>query len=139
MLNRPATLSASFAKAVTKEGRYGDGRGGHGLSLLVKRNASGKLSKSWSQRLTLNGTNTRKGLGSFPRVTLALARKRALSNVQALEEGRNPWERKPTFAELANRTVAMNSTYWRGSRTEAIWRSTLEHLRNSSVRRAARR
>lgn len=89
MFKRPVTLSASFAKAATREGRYGSDRGGHGLSLLVKRNSSGKLSKSWSQRLTLNGTNTRRSLGSCPRVTLALARKRELSNVQALEEGQN--------------------------------------------------
>ena len=29
-------LSATFIKTVTRRGRYGDGRGGHGLSLLVK-------------------------------------------------------------------------------------------------------
>lgn len=36
--------------------RYGEGRGGYGLSLLVKERAGGGLAKSWSQRL---GTATR--------------------------------------------------------------------------------
>ena len=125
MFRRPVMLSASFARTVTREGRYGDGRGGHGLSLLVKRGASGKLSKSWSQRLTLNGTNTRRGLGSYPKITLASARKLALANAQAVAEGRNPWEKMPTFAELAERTIVMNAASWRGNRTEAIWRSAL--------------
>ena len=125
MFKSPVAPSTSFAKAAIRECRYGDGRGGHGLGFLAERSASGRLSKSWSQRLTLNGTNTRRGLGSHPGVTLASARKRALSNVQALKDGRNPWERKPTFAELADRTVAMNSSSRCGGRTEAIWRSTL--------------
>ena len=125
MFKRPVVLSASFAKAAAREGGYGDGRAGHGLSLLAERSASGRLSKSWSQRLTLNGANTRRGLGFHTRVTLALARKLALSNVQALKDGRNPWKRKHTFAKLADRTVARNSKSRRGSRTEAIWRSTL--------------
>ena len=33
-------LTHNFVRSVTTEGRYGDGRGGLGLSLLVKRTAS---------------------------------------------------------------------------------------------------
>ena len=35
-MKRPATLSATFVRTIRRPGRYGDGRGGHGLSLLVK-------------------------------------------------------------------------------------------------------
>ena len=35
-MKRPKQLSAAFVKTVKRPGRYGDGRGGHGLSLLVK-------------------------------------------------------------------------------------------------------
>ena len=35
-MKRPATLSATFVRTIRQPGRYGDGRGGHGLSLLVK-------------------------------------------------------------------------------------------------------
>ena len=35
-MKRPNMLSATFVKTVKTPGRYGDGRGGLGLSLLVK-------------------------------------------------------------------------------------------------------
>ena len=34
-MRRPTRLSASFVRTVKQPGRYGDGYGGHGLSLLV--------------------------------------------------------------------------------------------------------
>ena len=126
MTKRPVILSASFVRYVSEEGRYGDGRGGHGLTLLVKRTANGRLSKSWSQRLTIDGKDTRKGLGSYPGVSLATARRFAIRNIQAMANGCNPWEPTPSFAELADRTVSMNAGSWRGSRTEMISRSTLK-------------
>ena len=54
-MKRPKRLSASFVRTVNRPGRYGDGHGGHGLSLLVKARAHGGLAKSWSQRLRING------------------------------------------------------------------------------------
>ena len=42
-MHRPKTLSASFVKAVNRPGRYGDGGGGHGLSLLVKPHVNGAI------------------------------------------------------------------------------------------------
>ena len=45
-------LSAGFVRTVTRPGRYGDGYGGHGLSLMVRKaNQSGRISKAWAQRL----------------------------------------------------------------------------------------
>ena len=46
-MKRPATLSATFVRTIRQPGRYGDGRGGHGLSLLVKpTKIKGRLSKT---------------------------------------------------------------------------------------------
>ena len=47
-VKRPKRLSATFVKSVNRPGRYGDGRGGHGLSLLVKPMAAGGWSKTWA-------------------------------------------------------------------------------------------
>ncbi len=67
----PKWLSATFVKTVTRPGRYGDGRGRHGLSLLAKPIKLGGQSRPWSQRLRINGNPVSIGLGSFPVVSLA--------------------------------------------------------------------
>ena len=127
-MRRPATLSATFVKTVRRPGRYGDGRGGHGLTLLVKpTRIEGRLSKTWSQRIRINGRETNLGLGSYPAVTLAEARRRALDNRQAIEEGRNPRANKtPTFEQAADKVIELHSAKWRpGSRSRNIWKSSL--------------
>lgn len=80
----------AFVRSLKVPGRYGDGRGGHGLSLLVKRTRAGAISKSWSQRVRVNGRPTNIGLGVFPVVTLAEARRDALANRRALAQGIDP-------------------------------------------------
>ena len=62
-------LTHTFVKSVTRPGRYGDGRGGLGLSLLVKKTAAGGRSKTWSQRLRIGRKIATLGFGSFPVVT----------------------------------------------------------------------
>ena len=52
---RPTKLSGTFVARVRTPVRYGDGRGGNGLSLLVKTTASGRISRSWTQRLRIYG------------------------------------------------------------------------------------
>ena len=54
-MRRPYRLSARFVATVREPGRYGDGRGSGGLSLLVKRTARGQLAKSWAQRVQVDG------------------------------------------------------------------------------------
>ena len=49
---------------------------GHGLSLLVKETKTpGVLSKTWSVRIRINRKYTNRGLGSYPKVKLAEARR----------------------------------------------------------------
>ena len=127
-MNRPKTLSATFVRSISRPGRYGDGRGGHGLSLMVRpTKIEGRLSKAWVQRIRINGKETNLGLGSYPAVTLAEARRRAIRNRQAVEEGRNPRARKvPTFRQATERVIRLYSAKWKpGGRSEEHWRSSL--------------
>ena len=130
-MDRPATLSASFVRTVKRPGRYGDGRGSHGLSLLVKPTANGRLSKTWSQRLRINGHPVMIGSGPYPVVSLADAREKALENRRALAQGKDPRRSKaiPTFEQAAEAVIALRSDTWRdGGRTAGIWRSSLERF-----------
>ncbi len=127
-MERPAQLSARFVESVSRPGRYGDGRGGFGLSLLVKPMANGRLSKTWSQRIRINGRVTNLGLGSYPIVSLKMARRKALENRRAVEEGRHPRvSGVPTFADAAEKVILIHAASWKNSgRSAEIWRSSLD-------------
>ena len=122
-------LSATLVNNTKRPGRYGDGRGGHGLSLLVKQKKHGGLSKSWSQRVYFNGKPVSIGLGAYPAVTLQLARKMALEKIQIVKAGGDPRNRPsnvPTFAQAAEKLIASRQWDWRpGGRTEKLWRASL--------------
>ena len=136
-MKRPKRLSATFIKTVRRPGRYGDGRGGHGLSLLVKPRVAGGWSKSWAQRLRIDGRLRNLGLGSYPVVTLARARRKALANRRAVEEGRNPLSlpaKVPTFREATDKTIAIHARAWKpSSRTEKQWRSLFKRYVYPSI------
>ena len=80
-------LSATFVKNVNAPGRYGDGRGGLGLGLLVRPATHGGLNKSWTQSVRIDDRPTSLGLGRYPVITLAMARERALDNARAIARG----------------------------------------------------
>ena len=63
--SRPKVLTA-FVRTINRPGRYGDGRGSHGLSLLVKPTANGRRSKTRAQRFRIGGKTVSLGLGSYP-------------------------------------------------------------------------
>ena len=118
-------LTAAYVRTVTRPGRYGDGRGSHGLSLLVKPMKSGRVSRSWSQRVIMDGKPTSIGLGSYPLVGLAEARRKALTNRKAIAAGKDPRGGGiPTFQQATDRTIRLHSKGWKpGSRTESAWRN----------------
>ena len=125
---RPRRLCATFVRNVSTPGRYGDGHGGHGLSLLVRRAACGGLSKSWAQAIRPNGRTTSVGLGGYPVVTLARARERALENARTVAEGRDPRrrvQRAPTFAQACETVIAIHAQNWKGGKNERQWRASL--------------
>ena len=129
-MKRPKRLSAAFVKTVSRPGRYGEGRGGFGLSLLVKPRAAGGVAKSWSQRLRINGKPCNLGLGTYPIVTLAEARAKALENARAVDQGRDPRDRSriPTFEQAAEKVVQLHEPTWKaggGASSAKVWRSSL--------------
>ena len=132
-MKRPARLSASFVRAISIPGRYGDGRGGFGLSLLVKNSTSvpGRQFKTWSQRLRIGGRPTNIGLGPYPLVALAEAREMALQNARAVRQGRDPRAATrgaaPTFAQALEAVIDLHSASWRArGRSEKQWRASME-------------
>ena len=128
-MKRPKTLTAAFVKSVCVPGRYGDGRGSRGLSLLVKPTANGRWSKSWSQRIRIGGRITTLGLGAYPVVSLAEARRRALVNRQAVEAGKDPRSSGvPTFEQAAAAVIALHGQGWRErGRSESAWQGSLRN------------
>ena len=117
-------LTDRGVRALAEPGKYGDGGG---LYLNIARGGS----KSWVQRLTVDGKRRDIGLGGYPAVPLAQARRRAADNKAAVADGRDPLAEKrkptlPTFADAAKQTHFANLPRWRDGRYGKIWLATLE-------------
>ena len=128
-MERPKTLSAAFVRTVSQPGRYGDGRGSCGLYLRVWTMTNGRTGRAWAQRLRIRGQLTNLGLGSYPTVSLALARGKAIKNAQQVEQGidpRMPVATMPTFAEAVDAVIAARSEGWKNLKTAKRWRAVLE-------------
>lgn len=117
-------LTNARANKLTKPGLYGDGGT---LYLNIARGGS----KSWVQRVTIDGKRHDIGLGGYPFVGLGAARQKALHNRVAIAAGRDPLaERRrstmPTFAVAARRTCEALSPGWRNRKHTVSWMQTLE-------------
>ena len=125
-MKRPRTLSAAFVRNVTRPGVYGDGYGGFGLYLRVRRTGHGRVAKNWGQRVRINGRVTNLGLGTYPVVTLSEARRKALAHRREIERGRHPRRASvPTLREASEKVIAVRRSGWKpGTRSEPQWRST---------------
>ena len=88
--------------------------------------------RSWIQRLVISGRRHDLGLGPYPLVSLAEARRRAQDNRALARFGRDPMSEKqaaegvPSFEALARQHFAENSTSWRNLKRRAQWLTTLE-------------
>ena len=103
-------LSAVFVQSVQEMGTYSDGGG---LNLRVEDSGT----KYWFQLVSIDGKRRNLGLGGYPTVSLAEARKAALVNARMIREGRDPLAEKreaiaarqrpptTTFAEAADIVV----------------------------------
>ena len=123
-------LSAVFVQSVQKAGTYS---GGGGLNLRVEDSGT----KYWFQRVTIEGKRRNVGLGGYPTVSLAEARKAALANSRMIREGRHPLAEKreaivarqrpptPTFAAAAEIVIELRRPSWTNAKHAAQWTSTL--------------
>ena len=110
-----------------RPGRHPDGR--YGLYFNVVGN-----SRTWVQRLTVDGKRRNFGLGPWPVVSLSEARETAFENVRKrqrginLVTGRRRARTVPTFEQAADAYIALQAPGWKaGSRNESNWRSSLAH------------
>ena len=117
-------LTVAKLKSLSRPGLHGDGGT---LYLHVSPHGS----KSWIQRLTIDGKRHDLGLGGFPLVGLAEAREKAFDNRRAVAQGRNPLAEKrragmPTFRDAAQRTFEANRPRWRSEKVAKNWMQQLE-------------
>ena len=117
-------LSATKVKTLCNPGRYSDG---DGLHLFIGK--TGK--RSWVQRITIDGRRRDVGLGGFPAVPLAQARKRSADIRTAVADGKDPLADKrkpetPTLKEAANAVHSANRARWRNEKHAVSWMQTLE-------------
>ena len=123
-------LSAVFVQSVQETGTYADGGG---LNLRVEDSGA----KFWFQRVTIDGKRRNLGLGGYPTVSLAEARKAALVNSRMIREGRDPLAEKreaitarqrpptPTFAEASEIVIDMRRPTWTNAKHAEQWTNTL--------------
>ena len=117
-------LTVAKARAVSEPGRY---RADPTLYLNVALGGS----KSWIQRIAIDGRRHDIGLGPFPVIGLAEARRRAFENRVAVAQGNDPLADKhrakvPTFRQAARATFEANRPRWRNAKHVASWMQLLE-------------
>ena len=108
-MERPERLTAEFVEKIDRPGRYTDGKGGNGLTLLVRPRKDGNLAKNWAQHLRVRGNLRSLGLGTYPGVRLVASRRLAADNaarVRAAFPPRRPRGIDRLLAEAAGADTA---------------------------------
>ena len=117
-------LSIAKVRALREPGRYPDGGT---LYLCVAPGGS----KSWVQRLTINGRRRDIGLGGWPLTSLAEVRAKAFENRRVARSGGDPIAARRrvdaiTFREAAEKTIDGRRRRWRSDAQGVVWRRSLE-------------
>ncbi|MBL8668753.1 MAG: DUF4102 domain-containing protein [Rhodospirillales bacterium] len=104
-------------------GKYNDGRG---LMLVVKESGA----RSWVLRCQVNGRRRDVGLGSWPDVTLAVARDKAIETRRLMRQGGDPVAAKrraltTCFQDAAAALIVSKRDGWRNAKHAAQWSTTL--------------
>ena len=116
-------LTAAKVRSLSTPGRY---KADPTLYLNIAPGGT----KSWTQRLVINGRRRDLGLGSVELVPLAKARALALANRTAVASGEDPTKqriRTPTFREAAERTIEAHRPRWRNPKTTTNWIGSLQY------------
>jgi integrase len=139
--SKPATKSDSSPKTAMLHD-------GGGLYLQVSPGAGDTVNRSWLYRYTIAGKGRQVGLGAWPTISLADARKaadvqrglraagkdplmakraaRAELEAQLAAEQPERAPRRQTFAQCTETYIAAHAAEWRNSKSEAAWRGTLK-------------
>ena len=123
-INKLTVAQCKAAKATGKPYRLHDGRG-----LMLNVSPSG--SKSWVERLVIQGVRREMGLGSFEHITLAEAREEGYRRTIVARKGGDPRPKrtKPalTFKEAQVSALAEKAKAWKpDSRGGNDWKATME-------------
>jgi len=131
---RAKELSAIEIKAMTDPGLHFVG-GVAGLALQVMPSGA----RSWILRIKFGGKRRSMGLGGFPSVTLADARRRAREEREKADKGQDPiGDRRAekarliadqklqfTFRQAADSYVAKHEKVWKNGKHSSQWHATL--------------
>jgi hypothetical protein len=125
-------LTARTAAALTAPGRHSDGGS---LDLAIDGEGD-SLRRRWLFLFNWNGKRREMGLGGFPVVSLAEARKARDDAERLVRDGRDPIATrdrareesatKPTFGKCADDVIAAKESQWRNEKHRWQWRHTLE-------------
>ncbi len=133
-MTRLTARSCQSLKPQPRVKRYSDGQ--HGLMLAVQPSGS----KQWIQRLTIAGKRCDLGLGSYPCIALAEARRLALQNRADVMRGNDPRTPKaPRFEELLDEYVKLHQSKWspntaKTKRTQLKKLAPLRRIRVDGIR-----
>jgi len=130
-------LTDKTLRSLTAPGKYADGGG-----LYLQVTTSG--SKSWVFRYSISkGTRREAGLGAYPLVTLAEARRKATAMALAVSNDLDPLEVKEaiaakkaasvTFAEAAEQYVITHAPSWKTAKRAVLWRGMFANHANPKI------
>ena len=120
-------LSAQLLNSKIKTVRHYDDSG-TGLYIYVRKSGS----KSWSQKIHFDGKQLELGLGNYPMVSLAEARRIAAENKALATKGINPKLERvkpktiPSFNEVMDMALPSILDELKNAKHIAQWRTTLE-------------
>jgi integrase len=127
-------------KRLSKSGAYPDGEG---LYLQVRDSGA----KDWFYRYEVAGKGRKRGLGSYPTISLDQARDDALECRQLRKSGIDPIDhfksleierdlekaKSTTFKECAESYIDTHKHGWKDKRHESQWRKSLENYAYPSI------
>ena len=119
-------LTAQLLNTNMEAGRHYDDSG-TGLHIYVRKSGS----KSWSQKIRFGGKQLELGLGNYPMVSLAEARRIAAENKALAQRGINPKLERvkpktiPSFKEVMELALPSILDELKNAKHRAQWRTTL--------------
>ena len=112
----PGRLTEAFIRSIKEPCKHGDGHGGHGLTIVVRDRAGGGLRRFWRQIFTIDGKTRSTGLGSYPLITLKMARGIAFDNARKIALGEDilaPKREIPTLAQAFEQYMTNRTPEWK--------------------------